>query len=45
MTFVEENLLNEYSEEDVQASAVELSIEFSRDSRRYCRRLTTEVEE
>lgn len=34
-----------YPDEDTENYAIKLSVEFMRDSRRYCRVLTTEVEE
>ena len=45
MTVSKENVNTESSEQDAVTSADLLSLEFQRDSRRYCRKLDCEVEE
>ncbi len=45
MTNLDENLTIEYQWEDTENYAEALSLEFLRDSRRYCRKLDCEVEE
>ena len=45
MTVSMENVNIESEKQDVEDSAALLSLEFQRDSRRYCRKLDCEVEE
>lgn len=45
MTFLEESIKLENTAQDTQIDADGLSLEFLRDSRRYCRKLDCEVEE
>lgn len=42
---MDENINSEYKWEDAENYAEALSLEFLRDTRRYCRKLTSEVEE